>query len=59
LAPLEWTADVAKALNAPDIMLLDALFELESEGCSFLGCPTRLCRDTASAEKRNIGFWLA
>jgi hypothetical protein len=38
LAPLEWTADVAKALNAPDIMLVNLMLYLswKAKGEGFL-----------------------
>lgn len=38
LAPLEWTADVAKLLNVPDIMLVNLMLYLswKAEGEAFL-----------------------
>jgi hypothetical protein len=38
VAPLEWTADVAKALNAPDIMLVNLMLYLswKAKGEGFL-----------------------
>jgi hypothetical protein len=38
LAPLEWTADIAKVLNAPDIMLVNLMLYLswKAKGEAFL-----------------------
>jgi hypothetical protein len=60
MVPLEWTADVAKALNAPDIMLVNLMLYLswKAKGEDFL-LSNETLYGTASAEKRNTGFWPA